>query len=50
MKIYIVWYYNPELSTTAAAMWGIYATRERAEQEIEQNNLNGHVNEETVEE
>lgn len=50
MKIYIVWYNNPELSTERAAMWGIYSTEERANKEIETNHLNGWVNEETVEE
>ena len=49
MKVYIVWYYNPELSTKMAAMWGIYSTRERAEKEIKENFLNGWVNEEEVE-
>ena len=44
-----MWYYNPELSTCAAAMWGIYSTEERANKEIEMNHLNGWVNEEEVE-
>ena len=49
MEIYIAWYINPELSNERAAMWGIYSTKERAEEELEKSGFKGWVNKEKVE-
>lgn len=48
MNVYLVWYYNPEVSQQAA-LWGIYTTREKAEKALAESGFNGWVNEEVAE-
>lgn len=49
MKVYIVWYINPELSTERAAMWGIYSTEDKANKVASTCGFKAWVNEEAVE-
>lgn len=50
MKVYIVWYMNPELSTTRYALYGVYATEAAANKALEESGYEGYVNEEDVRE
>ena len=48
MTVYLVWCYKPEVSQQAG-LWGIYATREKAEKALAESGFNGWVNEEVAE-
>lgn len=47
MKVYLVWYYNLEVSAQAG-LYGIYTTKEKAEQALADSGFEGWVNEEEV--
>lgn len=47
MKVYLVWYINPELGEEAA-LYGIYRTMEQAQEALTASGFTGWVNEEPV--
>ena len=48
MKVYLVWYYNYEAFGHTASLYGIYSTKEKAEEALADSGFSGWVNEENV--
>ena len=48
MDVYLVWYINPELSENAA-LWGLYTTKEKAENALKECGFEGWINHEIAE-
>lgn len=49
MNVYLVWYFNPEVSTEQAMLWGLYTTREKAEKALDECGFHGWINHEVAE-
>lgn len=49
MKVYLVWYFNPEVSENQAMLWGLYTTKEKAEKALTECGFHGWINEEVAE-
>lgn len=48
MQVYLVWYYNLEVSEQAG-LYGIYTTKEKAEKALAESGYQGWINEEVAE-
>jgi len=48
VDVYLVWYYNLELSEEAL-LWGIYTTKEKAAKALADSGFNGWINHEVAE-
>lgn len=49
MDVYLVWYFNPEVSENQAMLWGLYTTKEKAEKALEESGFCGWINHEIAE-
>lgn len=49
MDVYLVWYYNPEVSEHQAMLWGLYTTEEKAQKALEDSGFHGWINHEIAE-
>ena len=49
MDIYLVWYYNPEVCGYRAMLWGLYTTKEKAENALKKCGFEGWINHEVAE-
>lgn len=48
-KVFLAWYYNPELSATAI-LYGVYATEKAANEALKESGFDGFVTDEEVQE